>query len=95
MGSALPAPVPYVCDSDPPWLELLLIGRLCAEAKPGKTCSRIISYVTPTGTGRIRVFKMAEDGETRDEHTAAETTWNIPGPVELFVEEVHREESNS
>jgi len=51
--------------------------------------------LNPKGTGRIRVFRMAEDGETRDELTAAETIGNIPDPVELFAEEVRREESVS
>ena len=50
---------------------------------------------TPTGSGKIRVFKMAEDGETRDELPEAETIGNIPDPVELFAEEIRREESVS
>jgi len=44
------------------------------------------------GTGRIRIFKMAEDGDTRDELAAAETIGNIPDPVDLFAEEIRREE---
>ena len=47
--------------------------------------------LTQMGTGRIRVFKMAEDGETRDELTEAELIGNIPDPVELFAEEIREE----
>ena len=49
--------------------------------------------LTPTGTGRIRVFKVGKDGETREELTAAVRIGNIPDPVELIAEEIPPEEA--
>jgi len=48
--------------------------------------------VAPTGTGRIRVFEVAKDGRTQKEFTGSEMIGNIPDPVELFAEEIPREE---
>lgn len=48
--------------------------------------------LTPTGTGRIRVFWVAKDGKTQNEFVWSETIGDIPDPVELFAEEVPREE---
>ena len=48
--------------------------------------------LTPAGTGKLRVLKMAKDGETREELATAERIENIPDPVELFAEEVPPEE---
>ena len=48
--------------------------------------------LTPTGTGRIRVFEVAKDGRTQKEFTGSEMIGNIPDPVELFAEEISREE---
>ena len=48
--------------------------------------------VQPTGTGRIRVFEVAKDGRTQKEFTGSEMIGNIPDPVELFAEEIPREE---
>jgi len=48
--------------------------------------------LTPTGTGRIRVFEVAKDGRTQREFTGSEMIGNIPDPVELFAEEIPREE---
>ena len=48
--------------------------------------------LTPTGTGRIRVFEVAKDGRTQKEFTGSEMIGNIPDPVELFAEEIPREE---
>ena len=48
--------------------------------------------MTPTGTGRIRVFEVAKDGRTQKEFTGSEMIGNIPDPVELFAEEIPREE---
>ena len=47
--------------------------------------------LTPTGTGRIRVFEVAKDGKTKNEFVGYEMIGNIPDPVELFAEEVPRE----
>jgi ubiquitin carboxyl-terminal hydrolase 7 len=50
--------------------------------------------LTPSGTGRIRVFEMAQDERTRREFTGFEMIGDIvgPDPVELFAEEIPREE---
>jgi ubiquitin carboxyl-terminal hydrolase 7 len=48
--------------------------------------------LTQTGTGRIRVFEVAKDGRTQKEFTGSEMIGNIPDPVELFAEEIPREE---
>ncbi|KAF9792792.1 cysteine proteinase [Thelephora terrestris] len=48
--------------------------------------------LTPTGTGRIRVFEVAKDGRTQKEFTGPEMIGNIPDPVELYAEEIPREE---
>lgn len=48
--------------------------------------------LTPAGTGRIRVFEVAKDGRTQKEFTGSEMIGNIPDPVELFAEEIPREE---
>lgn len=44
------------------------------------------------GTGKIRVFEVSKDGKTQKEFTGSEMIGNIPDPVELFAEEVPREE---
>ncbi|KAF9778397.1 cysteine proteinase [Thelephora terrestris] len=50
--------------------------------------------LTPSGTGRIRVFEVAQDERTRREFTGFEMIGDIvgPDPVELFAEEIPREE---
>ena len=49
--------------------------------------------LTPTGTGRIRVFEVTEGGKIRKEFTGSEMIGNLPDPIELFAEEVPPEES--
>lgn len=48
--------------------------------------------LTPGGTGKIRVFEISKDGKTQKEFTGSEMIGNIPDPVELYAEEVPREE---
>ncbi|KAH7923859.1 cysteine proteinase [Leucogyrophana mollusca] len=48
--------------------------------------------LTPGGTGKIRVFEVAKDGKTQKEFTGSEMIGNIPDPVELYAEEIPREE---
>lgn len=48
--------------------------------------------LTPGGTGKIRVFEVSKDGKTQKEFTGSEMIGNIPDPVELFAEEIPREE---
>lgn len=48
--------------------------------------------LTPTGTGRIRVFKMAQDRRTRREFVGSEMIGNLPHPVKLLAEEIPRED---
>jgi len=48
--------------------------------------------LTPTGTGRIKLFKLAKDGETQVEFSVTEMIGNIPDPVEVFAEEIPPEE---
>lgn len=42
--------------------------------------------LTPTGTGKIRVFEVSKDGKTQKEFTGSEMIGNIPDPVELYAE---------
>jgi ubiquitin carboxyl-terminal hydrolase 7 len=42
--------------------------------------------LTPTGSGKIRVFEVSKDGKTQKEFTGSEMIGNIPDPVELFAE---------
>ena len=49
--------------------------------------------LTPMGTGKIRVFGVAKDGKTQNEFTGSEAIGDIPDPIELFAEEIPREES--
>lgn len=42
--------------------------------------------LTPTGTGKIRVFEISKDGKAQKEFTASEMIGNITDPVELFAE---------
>ena len=49
--------------------------------------------LTPTGTGKIRVFMAEKDGKTWSEFTGSEAIGDIPDPVELFAEEILPEES--
>lgn len=42
--------------------------------------------LTPTGTGKIRVFEISKDGKTQREFTGSEMIGNIPDPVELYAE---------
>jgi len=46
----------------------------------------------PGGTGKIRIFEISKDGKTQKEFTGSEMIGNIPEPVELYAEEVPREE---
>lgn len=42
--------------------------------------------LTPTGTGKIRIFEISKDGKTQKEFTGSEMIGNIPDPVELYAE---------
>lgn len=42
--------------------------------------------LSPTGTGKIRVFEVSKDGKTQKEFTGSEMIGNIPDPVELYAE---------
>ena len=42
--------------------------------------------LSPTGSGKIRVFEVSKDGKTQKEFTGSEMIGNIPDPVELFAE---------
>ncbi|KAI6117699.1 hypothetical protein EDD16DRAFT_1895983 [Pisolithus croceorrhizus] len=44
------------------------------------------------GTGKIRVFEVSKDGKVQREFTGSEMIGNIPEPVELYAEEIPREE---
>jgi len=48
--------------------------------------------LSPTGSGKIRVFEVSKDGKTQKEFTGSEMIGNIPDPVELFAEEIPAEE---
>lgn len=48
--------------------------------------------LTPAGTGKIRVFEISKDGKTQKEFTGSEMIGNIPDPVDLYAEEIPREE---
>ncbi|TFY56142.1 hypothetical protein EVJ58_g7817 [Rhodofomes roseus] len=48
--------------------------------------------LTPGGTGKIRVFEVSKDGKTQKEFTGSEMIGNIPDPVELYAEEIPKEE---
>jgi len=48
--------------------------------------------LTPGGTAKIRVFEVSKDGKTQKEFTGSEMIGNIPDPVELYAEEIPREE---
>jgi len=47
--------------------------------------------LTPTGTGRLRVFGVAKDGGNKTVYTGSELIRDIPDSVELFGEEIPRE----
>jgi len=53
---------------------------------------RLSSLLTPDGTRKIRIFEVSKDGKTQKEFTGSEMIGNIPDPVELFAEEIPREE---
>jgi ubiquitin carboxyl-terminal hydrolase 7 len=42
--------------------------------------------LSPTGTGRIRVFEVSKDGKTQKEYTHSEMIGNIPDPADLYAE---------
>lgn len=48
--------------------------------------------LTSGGTGKIRIFEISKDGKTQKEFTGSEMIGNIPDPVELYAEEIPREE---
>ena len=48
--------------------------------------------LSPGGTGKIRIFEITRDGKAQREFTGAEMIGNIPEQVELFAEEIPREE---
>ncbi|PPQ74003.1 hypothetical protein CVT26_006372 [Gymnopilus dilepis] len=48
--------------------------------------------LTPGGTQRIRIFEISKDGKQQKEFTGSEMIGNIPEPVDLYAEEIPREE---
>ncbi len=42
--------------------------------------------LTPSGTGKIRIFEISKDGKMQKEFTGSEMIGNIPDPVELYAE---------
>lgn len=42
--------------------------------------------LTPSGTGKIRIFEISKDGKNQKEFTGSEMIGNIPDPVELYAE---------
>ncbi|TFK76518.1 cysteine proteinase [Pluteus cervinus] len=48
--------------------------------------------LAPTGTGKIRIFEITKDGKSQKEFTGSEMIGNIPDPVDLYAEELPREE---
>ncbi|KAF5357773.1 hypothetical protein D9756_001634 [Leucocoprinus leucothites] len=48
--------------------------------------------VTPNGSHRIRIFEVSKDGKMQREFTGGEMIGNIPDPVDLYAEEVPKEE---
>ncbi|KAJ2913743.1 hypothetical protein MD484_g6676, partial [Candolleomyces efflorescens] len=48
--------------------------------------------LTTGGTGKIRIFEISKDGKMQKEFTGSEMIGNIPDPVELYAEEIPREE---
>lgn len=48
--------------------------------------------LAPGGTGKIRVFEVSKDGKQQKEFTGSEMIGNLPEPVELYAEEIPREE---
>lgn len=51
--------------------------------------------LSPGSTGKIRIFEVSKDGKSQREFTGAEMIGNIPDPVELFAEEIPREETEA
>lgn len=51
--------------------------------------------LNPSGTGKIRVFEISKDGKMQKEFTGSEMIGNIPDPVELYAEEIPREEAEA
>lgn len=51
--------------------------------------------LTSGGTGKIRIFEISRDGKTQKEFTGSEMIGNIPDPVELYAEEIPREEAEA
>ncbi|TFK29868.1 ubiquitin carboxyl-terminal hydrolase 5 [Coprinopsis marcescibilis] len=47
---------------------------------------------SPGGTNKIRVFEISKDGKMQKEFTGSEMIGNIPDPVELYAEEIPRDE---
>jgi ubiquitin carboxyl-terminal hydrolase 7 len=48
--------------------------------------------LSPGGTAKIRVFEVSKDGKFQKEFTGSEMIGNIPEPVELYAEEIPRDE---
>ncbi|KIY50921.1 ubiquitin carboxyl-terminal hydrolase 5 [Fistulina hepatica ATCC 64428] len=48
--------------------------------------------LSPGGTGKIRVFEVSRDRKAQKEFTGSEMIGNIPDPVDLYAEEIPREE---
>ncbi|KAF4576508.1 hypothetical protein EYR40_000746 [Pleurotus pulmonarius] len=51
--------------------------------------------LSPGGTGKIRIFEISKDGKMQREFTGSEMIGNIPDPVELYAEEIPREEAEA
>jgi len=48
--------------------------------------------LSSNGTFKIRIFEISKDGKTQKEFTGSEMIGNIPEPVDLYAEEIPREE---
>ena len=42
--------------------------------------------LSSSGTGKIRIFEISEDGKNQKEYTGSEMIGNIPDPVDLYAE---------
>ena len=56
---------------------------------------QLAKKVTLVNNGKIRIFEVHVSGKSQKEFTGGEMIGNIPDPVELFAEEIPREEAEA
>ncbi|KAK4688080.1 ubiquitin carboxyl-terminal hydrolase 7, partial [Tremellales sp. Uapishka_1] len=70
-----------------------LLPKTSTFSDVAENLSKLVKLV-PGGSGRIRIFDIANSGRAQREYTSSEMIGNLADPAELFAEEIPQEELN-